>query len=272
MVGDITDKAFLTDAVKAALAGSDLAPKQPILNHSDTEADVQALKGKALAAAEDVAQLIDSGKFDDAEVQKLSGALVKLRSVLQDGKITKQALATALGEVSIAIGAAESSRKDQMLRQQEARIWHKVEQCNKEIDDDFENMRRAGIVFDDKLWRKHKELSEHMQAHPQDIDKQKELNAVDDLLLQQAEPQLKKHPNGKSHLDDAKKKSKDRHQMVDNDLAALESSTLIVNSNTKLDWTASITADGQGKDMTIDEIERPSVGQKTKIASKNITV
>lgn len=273
MENQSSDKPVLTDIAKTALrdAGVISQLKQAIYsNDSSKTDDSDALKGKAQAMADDLQQMIDGGTLNDADTQKLNSILTRLRGVLQGGSISREALVMALSEASTAINAASATAKSVTEQQKTDQLWQEIEKHNKNIDDDFEKMQQVGIVFDDKLMEKHKRLLEYLQAHPQDIEKQKELNAVDDQMLQQAEPQLGKHPTARYPFDDAKKESEERHQKVDHDLAAVKKSALEFGSNTDLDWDApaqekSKPSGNSGiKDVTMNDVETPNISQKPR--------
>ncbi len=265
----MVEKPELPDAAKAAIAELGIMPGFKDAAHVEI-AEIHALKKKAQAVSEDLQQLIGGGTLDEATTQKLSAALGRLRGALQGGAISTVALAAALSEAVAAIGATENSSRASFLKQKTEQLWQRIDQCNNEIDDDFEKMRKAGILFDEKLWNRHKELSEELQAHPHDLRNQKELDAIDDQLLRQAEPQLCRHPGAKPQFDDAQKKSEDRHQLVDHDLAALDAlkkKALIANSGSDLDWNTGF--EEQGKDATVNDFERSNLTHKAKSIDRN---
>nr|WP_322624519.1 hypothetical protein [uncultured Flavobacterium sp.] len=250
----------LTDAAKAAVLDSGVISelKQAVYSSKVTADDTDNLKGKAEAMADELQQLINSGTLDDADLQKFSGVLMRLRGALAGGTISREALAAALSEASGAL-AATSSSKSQTMQEKIEQLWQQVEQYNKAINDDFGTMRKAGMVFDDELWKKHERLLQELQEHPRDIEKQKELNAVDDKLLEEAESQLSKHPEAQPAFEHAKKESEVRHKVVDKDLSASEKR--ISKSNLALDWD---------KDLTMNDIQMPAVGQK--VAAKGASL
>lgn len=226
---------------------------------------MQLLKKKALGMVEDLQQLIESGKLNDVASQKLNGVLTKLRGVLQEGVISREALAMVLSEAIAAIGTANGAGGNLTPQQRMAQLWQKIDTYNKEIDDDFENMRKAGIVFDEKLWNKHKQCSEYLQTHLHDIEMQKALNAVDDQLLEQAERQLRKCPNAKPHLDDAKNKSKERHKdvaeavamtrVIEQDIAGLTDADLDIR---------------QGQEVTMNDVSAPAITKHKSTQDKTL--
>jgi hypothetical protein len=275
----MTEKPMLTDAAKAALIDSGILPKFKNAFYADAPAkrdvDTQVLKDKAQGMVEGLQQLIDSGKLNDADMQKLSAVLARLLGALQGGVLSREALATALSEASTAMGAADSGGKGQTIEQKLELLWQKIDAYNKDIDDDFTKMRKAGVLFDEKLWRKHEQLSEYLKHHPHDIGTQKELDAVDDALLQQAEPQLNKCPGAGEAFDDAKKKSKERHQTVDRDLTELNKRAVALNPNADFDWDSPTTQEktkntdkASFTDVTMNDIETQNISQSSKITTE----
>lgn len=257
----------LPDAVKAALQDSGVIAelKQAVYVDKAVSVDTEALKGKAEAMADDLQQLINSGTLDDADLQKFSGVLMRLRAALQNGTLSREALAAALSEASGAL-AATSSSKGQAMQEKIEQLWQQVEQYNKAINDDFGTMRKAGMVFDDELWEKHERLLQELQEHPRDIEKQKELNAVDDKLLEEAESQLAKHPQARPAFEHAKKESEERHQVVDHDLVVLERNIIDMDSawgKPPVKENAS-TLKASMEEVTLNDIEPQHVGQKLK--------
>lgn len=277
MEDHISNTPILTDKAKAALrnAGVISQLKQAVYSEDTIKTgDADLLKGKAAAMAENLQQLIDSGTLNDTDSQKLNSILSQLRGALQGGKISREALVMALSEASTAIGTASLTSKSMKEQQKVNQLWQKIEQCNESINDDFEKMQKAGIVFDEKLLEKHKRLLEYLQEHPQDIEKQKELNAVDDQMLKQAESQLAKHPDAKPHFDDAQQKSDDRHQAVDKDLKTVKGRDFELDSNTELDWDISSSKENSTiriHDVTLDDIKQPNVGQTQRSRTTGIS-
>lgn len=255
----------LPDAVKAAVAGSGLMPalKHALFPNAPRPGGepVEALKGKAEAAIQDIEQRLSGGTLDDAALQKLGTALLRLQGALQQGAVSPEALAAALAEARSAINAADSSAKVQAVSQRMEQLWQQVEACNKEIDGDFEKMRQAGIRFDAKLWNRHQALSDYLLAHPQDIGQQKELDAVDDQLLHQAEPQLHHCPSAKPHYEHAKKKSEERHQ----EMEEINASKQIERQQnfTSTDWD-----DIQSENVTMNDVTAPVTRKQKPEAGK----
>jgi len=267
----------LTDAAKASVLHTGLhtqlkravSPAKPV-----HDSDVQALKRDAQAMAETIQQLLNSGGLDDAVTQKLNAVLSRLKGALHGGHVSREALATALAEATSALSGAEAASKTASAITIE-QLWLQVDAYNKEINDDFEKMRKAGIQFDEKLWHKHRQLSEYLADHPHSIKEQKELDAVDDELLLQAEPQLAKHPNAKEAFDDAKKKSHERHKVVDHDLNKAQQN---MNDTSLINWDSPVADDKAGygnkqllTNVTMDDVSLQTVGQKPKPASKTLT-
>ena len=203
-----------------------------------------------------------TGNLSDAATQKLNAALVKLQGLLHSGSISQEVLAVALADAVVAISAANAENAQLSPQQKIEKLWHEVEHYNKEIEDGFEKMRKAGIVFDQQLWTKHTHLAEDLQSSPHDLAKQKELDAVDDALLREAEPQLGSHPEAKEFFNDVKKESEQRHKAVDQDLEHAQESIKEANTNTDLDWEKS------GKDVTLNDVEPQNVGAKNQSSQK----
>ena len=257
----------LTDAAKAAVLDSGIISelKQAVFSGKVTADDTDTLKGKAEAMADELQQLINSGTLDDADLQKFSTVLMRLRGALQNGTISREALAAVLSEASGAVATASSS-KSQAMQEKIEQLWQQLEQHNKAINDDFDTMRKAGMVFDDELWKKHERLLRELQEHPRDIEKQKELNAVDDKLLEEAESQLAKHPEARPAFEHAKTESEARHKVVDHDLVALEKNINDMDSawdKPPVKENAS-TLKASLEEVTLNDIESQHVGQKLK--------
>ncbi len=268
MTENDAESAGLPDAVKATLFTTGVVSglKHAIHGHEEANNDVQVLKKDAQAMAEALQQMLDGGGLDDAAAQKLSAVLSRLKTALQGKHLSREALATVLSEAGSVMGNTEGSNKAASAVTIE-QLWQQIDGYNKAIDDDFEKMRNAGILFDETLWNKHLQFSEHLKTHPRDIDKQKELDATDDALLLQAEPQLSKCPGAKESFDDAKQKSKDRHQTVDEDLAGLEKKNATLNTNVDLDWGAAPKSSPSTlKDVTMNDVEAQTF---TASADKN---
>jgi hypothetical protein len=264
----IDGKEKLTDAVKASVLDSGALANLKRVTHDNAHQpdkdSLHELKQQAHATIDNIQQLLDSGKLDDSTSQKLSSALSKLKGVLGKGVVSRDALAMALSEAVTAVGNADSS-KGMSAQQKAEKLWKRVEADNKEIDDDFIKMRRAGIVLNQSLLDRHNQLMADLQAHPHDIAKQKELDAVDDAMLMQAEPQLEKHTDAKPSFEDAKKKSKDRHEAVDKGLAAVENKKSSANTAFDDDAPAS------GGKLTMNDVTLQSIGQKSKSAAKLVS-
>ncbi len=279
MPNDLTKNPLLTDAAKAAVLGQGIIPKlKNSINAGDNpkDAKLEALKNKAQVTIEEIEKLVGGGNLDSATAQKLVAVLAKLRSAAHSGSISREALANVLSEAATMMTAAGGVGKTNTDATSE-KLWQTIEACNKAIHDDFERMYGAGVVFDEKLWDKHKQLTEYMLTHPRDIEKQKELNQVDDQLLLQAESQISAHPEAKKYFEEAKKKSEDRHKTVDEDLAAIEKKTIQLDSNTDLDWGTPPSKEKPGAtqkslfhETTMNDVESQNVGQKPKIIGKNL--
>ncbi len=254
------EKPTLTERLKASIVGSGVLNNLRKLTYSDAPAadrdDLDELKQQAQTAIENIQQLLDSGKLDDGTSQKLTSALAKLKTALGKDTISRAALAIALSEAATVINSVDGDIRSAALQKMEAKLWAKVEADNKDIDDDFTKMRKAGIAFNDNLWNKHAQLTEYLQTHPHDMAKQKELDAVDDALLMQAKPQLEQHPDAKSPFDDATKKSKDRHQLVDHALATKSLANIAFDDDTE------VAKHGQGENLTMNDVVPPTTGQK----------
>jgi len=263
----------LSETVKASVTGSGALAHLGKVAYSGTNdaanANLHELKQQAQTTIETIQQLLDSGRLDDSTSLKLTWALDKLRTALGKGAIFPTALAAALSEATASISSAGGAGKGTTLPQTAAQLWQKVDADNKDIDDDFEKMRKAGIAFNDPLWNKHKQLMEYSRTNPHDLKRQKELDAVDDALLMQAEPQLKHCPDAQSSFDDAKKKSKDRHQVVDKDLAGVGKNTAINNSISMADFDDDAPA-SNGK-LTMNDVSSQSIGHKSKPVGKQFT-
>lgn len=261
MASGIIEKSKLTEAAKAAVTVSGITINFRDMMHAGDPAlrdsDMQALKKKAQAKIEDLQQLIGSGKLDDANSQKLNAILTRLLGALQAGVISREALASALSEATTALGAADGTNKNLSPQQQAEMLWQKIDGYNKDIHGDFEKMREAGIVFNEKLWNKHQQLSEYLQAHPHDIEKQKELNAVDDQLLRQAKPQLGQCPDARPHFDDATAKSEKRHKDVAEAEAITRAKKQTATELTDADWDVP-----QGEDVTMNDVTAQAIARQ----------
>jgi|GEM_PF-2737920 len=250
----------LSDEVKASVIDSGALANLKGISHDAPRAsndDLDALKQQANNAIDNIQQLLDTGKLDDTTSQKLTAALAKLRSVVGKDGVSRSALAMALSEASTAVAGSDGNGKTQTLQQKTDQLWQQIEAANKEIDDDFEKMRKEGVTFNEKLWNRHKELMEYLEAHPRDIKAQKELDAVDDALLVQAEPQLNEHPDAKPAFTDARDKSKDRHELVDKKLANLGKRSEMIDSE------ISMSDFGDTQKLTMNDIATPAIGQKS---------
>ncbi|EHQ29783.1 hypothetical protein [Mucilaginibacter paludis] len=263
------DHDALTDEARSAVLASGALENLKQVSFDTTSSgknDVEDLKQQAETVVENIQQLLDGGNLDDSAALKLSAALTKLRGALGNGKLSRAALTAALSEAAAAVNGAGD--KGMSAQQKEAQLWQQIEADNKDIDDDFEKMRKAGINLNDGLWNKHKELMEYLKTHPRDIAKQKELDAVDDAMLLQAEPQMAKHPEAKPLFEDAKKKSDDRHQAVDRDLAGIDKNTSINNSVSMADFDENPKS--ANDKLTMNDVASPLVGQKPKPTSKQM--
>jgi len=254
------DKEPLTDEARASVRNSGALANLRQVSF-DNKARVnkngpEDLKHQAETMIENIQQLLDSGKLDDGTTKKLSDALTKLRSALAKDSVSKADIATALSEAANAVTGVES--KSMSAQQKAEKLWQRVEADNKDIDDDFTKMQQAGFVFNQSLLDRHKELMEYLQTHPRDIGKQKELDAVDDALLLQAESQTGQHPDGKADFDDAKKKSDDRHQLVDKALGTVAQNASVTAADFDDDNQVS------AGDLTLNDVKSPSIGQKSK--------
>ncbi|WP_457128754.1 hypothetical protein [Mucilaginibacter sp. HD30] len=212
----------LTDAVRASVTHSGVLSNLRQVKHEDApHDDLAKLTEQANTAIENIEHLLNAGKLDDTTSLKLTAALTKLRSAVGKDNVSRAALTQALAEASTAVSGTDCTGKAQTLQEKTDQLWHRIKTSNKEIDDDFTKMQKAGIVFNQTLLNRHTELMEYLKTHPRDLTSQKELDAVDDAMLLQAEKQLKEHPNAQPSFDDANKKSKDRHEMVDKELAVI---------------------------------------------------
>ncbi|RKR84217.1 hypothetical protein BDD43_4445 [Mucilaginibacter gracilis] len=263
------DKDALTEEAKSAVMASGALGnlKHVAFDHKTPSEKIglEDLKQQAESVVENIQQMLDGGNVDSSTALKLSTALTKLRGALDNGKVSRMALAAALSEANTALSSIAD--KGMSAQQKADQLWQQVEADNKDIDDDFVKMRKAGIHFNDGLWNKHKELMEYLQKHPRDIAKQKELDAVDDAMLLQAEPQIAHHPDAKSLFDDAKKKSEDRHEAVDKALAAINKG--FAKTNEIVSAFDDETQTPHDK-LTMNDVASQSVGQKPKPASKHL--
>lgn len=257
MSEDSAKTPLLTEAVKTALADQGIIPtlKQSVYSgEKPKDAELQSLKVKAQSAIEEIEKLIGSSNLDQANATKLNTILMRLRGALHSGNVSRDTLAGILSEATTTIASVNESQQANIQSKIEE-CWHNIEEQTKAINDDFEKMRKAGILFDQKLWEKHERLTQQLQDNPRDIDKQKELNAIDDLLIRQAEPQLEKHPEARESFNDAKKKSEERHQAVDNDLAGF------TKSKQNVDAVMSVFA-VESQNLTLNDVEYQLVGKK----------
>lgn len=270
----------LAESVKSSVMDSGVIAKLKQATAADASkshhADVEGLRKQVQATIEEIQQMLDSGNLDDGASQKLSAVLSKLRGALQRGAVSREALAAVLSEATSAISTADNSGKATTVVTSE-QLWQQVENYNHEINDDFEKMRNAGVLFDEKLWNKHRQLLEQLRLHPHDINNQKALDAVDDQLLHQAEPQLAEHPNAKHAFDDAKKKSDDRHKVVDRDLTEISKKNNLATSE-NIDWDSPAASDKTITahkpllaNVTMDDVSLQTVGQKPKPVSKTLS-
>ncbi len=169
-------KKSLSDAVKASVSSSGALANLKQVTHDNAQQpeneSLQDLKQQAVAAIENIQQLLNGGGLDDGTSQKLTAALFKPKAALGKGSVSRDALATALSDAVTAMGSSEGTGKGMSARQKADESWKKVESYNQEIDDDFTKMQKAGIVFNQSLLDRHKELKEYMETHPHDIAKQ----------------------------------------------------------------------------------------------------
>jgi len=268
----------LTDAAKASVLNAGVIGqlKQALHGHEpEQESDLHALRQDAKAMAESLQSLLNGGRLDDTTALKISGALSRLKAVLQGGGISREALSAVLSEAASLAATAEGSASQGSATTIE-KLWQQVETYNHEINDDFEKMRKAGVLFDEKLWNKHKQLLDQLRLHPHDITNQKELDAVDDALLHQAEQQLDHCPGAKHAFDDAKKKSDERHKVVDHDLQEKANRTPLTTA--ELDWDAPISKSksvandkSACADVTINDVTLQNIGQKSKPSNKTLS-
>jgi len=261
----------LTDAVKASVKNSGVLASLQHISHENThkpdEESLNELKQQAVAAIENIQQLLNSGNLDDGTSNKLTSVLAKLKTALGKGAASREALATALSEATNALSGGDGAGKNASAQQAAEKLWQKVDADNKAINDDFAKMREEGIGFSDNLWNKHKELTEYAETHPHDIKTQKELDAVDDALLMQAKPQLDLNPDAKTAFDDAEAKSKDRHQVVDKALAATAKKEAASNNVAMSDFDD--RAPTLSGNVTLNDVVPPQVGQKPIGAGKS---
>ncbi len=194
--------------------------------------------------------------------QRLNAALVKLQGLLQGGSVSQEALSDAITDAVVAISAVSAESNGLNPQRKIEKLWHEVEHYNKEIEDGFGKMRKAGIVFDSQLWEKHRNLLERLHNSPHDLASQKELDAVDDALLHEAEPQLDAHPAARKFYNDVKKQSEQRHKLVDEDLELAAKELQARNAAVDLDWLQS------AKDVTLNDVESQHVGSQTNSSQK----
>jgi hypothetical protein len=253
----------LTDLVKAAIADSGLLTKlkvtanEGVQQHNNNQ---QALQPQARAAISEIQDILSTCRNDRASA-KLMGMLAKLQNALEQGTLSSASITAALSEATSAMNSSdENTIQGSVTPQQEKeKIWLQVATHNKEINDDFEKMQKAGVHFNDGLLNRHKQLMEELAAHPQDIKKQKELDAVDDAMLMQAEKQLDKSPDAKASFDDASQKSKERHQLVDKALEALNTNLAKANDKKSLfDADAPPLDKVFGDTVTMDDVKAPA--------------
>ena len=259
------EKAPLTDSVKASVMGSGVLDKLKTVAQGSVppsrDENQQALQQQARAAIADIQELLSASRNDRASA-KLTGLLAKLQNALEKGTLSGSSITAALSEAVSATNSASENVPAHHLtpQQQKEKLWLQVEADNKEINDDFTKMQKAGVHFNDGLWERHKQLTEELAAHPRDIKKQKELDAVDDAMLMQAEKQLDTHPDAKAFFDDAKKRSIERHQLVDKDLEAINNNKRLSTANAvdaAFNEDAHLSPKPQGGQLTIDDIKPP---------------
>jgi hypothetical protein len=253
------------DEVKASVARSGaLVTLKDVTHTGAAAAELEAIVQQAQSAVENLEQLLDNGKLDDTATQRVVSVLSRLKSVLTGDNVSPAAIASALSEAtSAANGVNSSAGKAPAAPPTVEQLWAKVETYNKEIDDDFEKMRKAGVTFNDGLWNRHNDLIEHLKNHPRDINAQKELHAIDDALLLQAEAQLKDHPNAQAAFDDARKKSDERRELINSDLALVTNKKELLSSNKDADWETSVVS-SEHSNISFADITSPIGGAKTK--------
>lgn len=264
----IDNKTLLSESIKKSLKDSGALADLKQVSFDDPSIKerelLTQLKGQAKDAIDEIQKLLDSGILDDASAKKLSDTQAKLKSAIK-GPMTAAALAAVLSEANNVLTGADASGKNGIPQATKEQLWQRVDAYNKEIDDDFDKMRKAGMVFNDKLWNRHKELGEYLKAHPHDIGTQKELDAVDDAMLLQADGQVKACPGAKDACDDAKQKSADRHKVVDKDLAGVSKNEAAGYTMSMADIDSYIDTSNH---LTIDDITIQSIGQKQKPSGK----
>jgi hypothetical protein len=263
------DNETLSDKVKASVISSGVLAK--LKNVTQPDMDKQSdnhrhdLKHQVQDAIDDILKKLNSGMLDDSTSLKLSGVLQKLQAALHNSPDT---LAAVLSEAATAISSSGSESIS--VAQKKAQLWQQVETDNKTINDDFEKMHEAGIAFNDTTWNRHKQLMQNLKANPQDLKTQKELDAVDDALLLQAQPQLKQCPDAQASFGDAKVESDDRHKAVDQGLMLIDKKEIANNSVSLSDFDNDTPASG-GK-LTLNDVTSQSVGQQVKSVGKTQSI
>jgi hypothetical protein len=252
-LADIVRSSLIDSGVIAGL--KQVAYNDPLPSDNDSMDD---LKQEAQTAVADIQRALDARNPDDTGSQKLKSALVNLRSALAKGTISRAALEMALAEAASAMSGTEGATQSTSQKIEE-QLWLRVESDNKDIDDDFTKMRKAGVIFNDSLWNKHQQLMEYLQTYPHDISKQKELDAVDDVMLMQAGQQLDKCSDAKPSFDDAQKKSEDRHNAVDKALAGIAKKKSVGSDISMADFDDVRAPDSK---LTLNDVKSQAVGQK----------
>jgi len=265
----------LTDDVKEFILRSGIGNnlKQVTYNDDKRPADnqVDGLKQQAQAEISEIQQLLNSGTLDPESSKRLSGALHLLQGALAKKNISAAELSAAITDAMIATVSAEGGPNSPAVKKRAEKLWHQVDVDNKDIDDDFTKMRKAGVKFNDSLWNRHEQLMADLKEHPHDLKKQKELDAVDDALLVQAQPQIGQNPDAKMAFNDATDKSKERNEMVNKALTEINKQLSKTNTtDAALDDQDKTKAKSAGANLTMDDVKVQNVGQKPKSVANAI--
>jgi hypothetical protein len=143
-------------------------------------------------------------------------------------------------EAAIAHARAESSADAPDSPQQKmAKLWAEVAEANKKVDDYFGFLKEKGVDFDDADEKRRKDLQERLKANPHDLEAQKELAALENRMLTEAEPQIEKIAKTDPEVAERKKEVEPVISERDKKLEAIDNirekdmASLEANENTK---------------------------------------
>jgi hypothetical protein len=235
--------------------------------------DIQPLKQATEKMIEDIQQLLNGGTLDDAVSRRLNNALAKLQGALQGGTISWAALVAALAEAGTAINTANRHDGAMAPQQKMEQLLRGIEQDSKDIDDAFEKMRKAGIVFTKQDWEQRKQLRQYVSDHPGDIEAREALNAKEQAMIADAAPQIVHCPGAQEPFDEAKSKNANQQEKLREASATAEAirKEYTINDGAWDGTALGSKKDVQGKDVTMNEVESQHFGQKQSVRGKTLS-